>query len=283
MNNQLSDPFVEIFLPALESPHLRELYISGLDITPRSCPHIVAYLSSPNRCRLRSFNCNCNSLGFRGVRSIIDAIKRHNHTIPTVELHANQQPDDDEDTHGWSQYSSWKAYEALLSRVLTRNKLLKLETERQALRLLRYARPLLLHSALLSPAVSSLSTPAPYIPGSPPFLTLPSEIKQYILSFLGPTLSIAQRIRIFNYASTPSTLPPLLPCLFPDSAKGADGQFVAGTYLPTHSTGIWQKEQASARWLRDIGCDGYALEEDEDPDGERVTRTIHMAHAPWRA
>lgn len=260
MNRTLSDSFIEIFLPALKSHHLCELYISGLNMTPRSCPHIVAYLSSPTRCRLRSFSCNGNTFGLRGVRSIIEAIQRHNLSIPIVELHANQLSG----AHGgaYLQYNldAWKVSEALLSRILTRNRLLKHEIERQALRLLRYARPLLLQTSL--PPLPPSSTP--HIPENPPlFLRLPIELQQYILSLFGPTLSTAQRTRIFNYASIASTLPSLLPHL---------------------SSGVlWPGEQAGARWLREIGCDGYELEEDEEPDGERVRWTIEMANMPWRA
>jgi hypothetical protein len=275
MNRRLSDSFIEIFLPALESLHLRELYISGLNITPRSCPHIVTYLSSPARCHLRSFNCNGNVFGLRCDRSIIDAIRQHNHSIPIVELHANQLPagasDDDDETHSvshWQRnFDAWKVSEALLSRILARNRLLKHETERQALRLLRYSRPFLLHT-LPAPVVPSST---PHVPRTSRFLSLPVEIQQYILSIFGPTLSTAQRIRIFNYASKLSTLPPLLPRLSSGATQRVD------------STGVWRGEQASASWLRVVGCDGYELEENEDPDGERVRWTIEMANTPWKA
>ena len=45
------------------------------------------------------------------------------------------------------------------------------------------------------------------------FTHLPTELQLHILSFVAPILSSAQRMRIFTYASSPSTLPTLLPCL----------------------------------------------------------------------
>ena len=285
MNRRLSDSFIEIFLPALKSLHLRDLFISGLNITPRSYSHIVDYLSSPTRCRLRSFNCNGNTFGLRGVRSIIEAIQQHNHIVSIIELHANQNSEGvlekDEETHDgppWQRdFDAWKASEALLSRVLTRNKLLKRETERQALRLLRYSRPLLLHT-LPSPTVLSSTT---HVQGASPFLSLPIEIRQYILSFFGPTLSIAQRIRIFIYASSFSTLPPLLLHPFSTATQGVDALSIDSMYFPIYSAGVRSREHASAGWLRALRCDGFELEADEEPDGKRVRWTIEMANMPW--
>lgn len=276
MNRRLSDSFIEVFLPALNSHHLRELYISGLGITARSCPHIVAYLSSSTRCRLGSFSCNGNAFGLRGVRSIIDAIQWYNYRIPSVELHANQlamhDTDDDDETPNEPRQrdlKAWKSSDELLSRILTRNRLLKCETERQALRLLRYSRPLLLQAS--SPIHVALPSTADF--------SLPTEIREYVLSLFAPTLSIAQRMRIFRYASTPSTLPPLLPRV----TQSEDSRSVEEMYLRNYTVGPWHRKKASARWLRAIECDSYELEEGEEPDGKRVIQTIKMAASVWNA
>ena len=269
-------------MPALKSLHLRELYVSGLNITPRSCPRVVDYLSSPTRCHLRSFICNGNGFGSRGVQSIVDAVRRHNHIISFVELYVNELSEgllEDDGSPLQHDFDAWKASDALLSRILTRNKLLKHETERQALRLLRYARPLLLHT-LTVPTVLSAAT---HVQGASPFFGLPAEIQQYILSFFGPTLSIAQRIRIFVYASTPSTLPPLLPHLISAATRGAAGRSIDSMSFLGHSAGMCNREHARASWLSTVQCDGYELEANEEPDGERVRWTIEMANMPLNA
>lgn len=230
-NNSLSDTFLEAFLPGLTSPHLRELYISALGLSPISTPYITAYLAAPTRCsNLRTFKCNANTLGARGVNSIIQAIESHNYMLLTVELYSNQLSPSDlaslsETDNDERDPNTWRSSDRYLKRVLERNKYLKRETEEGALRLLRYARPVLLH---YSPEAGSISTsdippcssspseaprPSSKTPTPSKSTALPTEIQHHILSFFAPSLSSAQRIRIYRYASDPTTLPQLLPCL----------------------------------------------------------------------
>lgn len=239
-NNSLSDTFLKAFLPGLTSPHLRELYISALGLSPISIPYITAYLSAPARCSsLHTFKCNANALGVRGINSIIRAIESHNYMLLTVELYSNQLSPSDlasvsETENDERDPNTWMSSDRHLKRVLERNKYLKRETEEGALRLLRYARPVLLHyspeadpistsyvtpcssSCVCIPSLSSPSEalrPSSNTPTPSKLTALPTEIQHYILSFFAPTLSPTQRIRIYHYASDPTTLPQLLPCL----------------------------------------------------------------------
>ncbi|KAF7340240.1 RNI-like protein [Mycena venus] len=220
-NRNLSDSFAEVSLPILDSPCLREVHLSAIALTPQAAPHLIAYLSSP-RCRLHTLKCNGNTLGFRAVKSIIRAIERHNFTLLTRMTMR--------ETGGPASLDAWKASDAQIRRVLLRNAHLKRETEKEALQLLRYARPLLLSSSRHVPSTRCSDCPCvevqsavasecvPERPERPhgggfPFRSLPTELQLYIMSFLAPTISPAQRVRIYNYASSPATLPRAGLCL----------------------------------------------------------------------
>ncbi|KAK7031043.1 hypothetical protein VNI00_013833 [Paramarasmius palmivorus] len=246
-NRALSDAFVQVFIPALDCPTLGELHLSATDITYRSAACISDFITSP-RCQLDTLRLNGNHLGFRGVRKIIGALENGNFTLLTLELHANQiavatiggsdntSDEDDDDSVG---PESWKLVETLLSRVVTRNKHLKQAVEKDALELLVYARAVLLRTgrsptrgtgAVAKPCSTSC-TCIPVSGGSTlvkatetslshfPFISLPTELQLYILSLLAPTLSPTQRLNIFTYASSPTTLPRLLPCLSSSSSN----------------------------------------------------------------
>ncbi|THV04704.1 hypothetical protein K435DRAFT_746465 [Dendrothele bispora CBS 962.96] len=248
-NTSLSDTFVNIFLAELDSPTLGELHLSALGITRCSAPRIAAFISSP-RCRLHTFKCNGNSLGFRGVRSIIRAIKKRNFTLLRVELLSNQiaftPPNDpgsdnteDEDDNDVEERrispDAWKSGETLLKVVLARNAHRKRKVEKQALKLLVYSRSLDLKAELphSSPSSPSISTHNGF------HTELPTELQLNVLRFLALTLSTAQRLRIFTYASSLSTLPALLPSLKRLDVTGA-------TCLPDPSTMNLSTGSASA-------------------------------------
>ncbi|KAK7052311.1 RNI-like protein [Favolaschia claudopus] len=312
-NRNLSDPFAETFLPLLEAPHLRELHLSAIDLTPQSGSPLVAYISSP-RCRLHTLKCNGNSLGFRAVKSIIRAIERHNFSLLTVELHANHlvgpvssdntsEEDGDEDMSGPASPDAWKASETQIRRVLFRNSHLKRETEKEAIRLFRYARPLLLcsskHANAPAPSTTTRCTdcscseiPSPNAPergpdtpasNSPPvegifpFHALPTELQLYTLSFLAPSLSPAQRSRIYNFASSPSTLPRLGLCLpslssnsrtcvldpasmpfgFNANTMSPGGGCAGGKCAGSKNSVLCHKEKQRGDWLAVVGCSAY--------------------------
>lgn len=172
-----------------------------------------------------------------------------------------------------------------LHRVLVRNSYWKRQTEKEALILLRYSRPL-----LMRPESSSATTP-PSRPTSPPlrtatslfpFYALPNELKLYILGLLAPSLSSAQRMRIYHYASDASTLPCLLPPLRRDPGKGclADpssllgssvgfqvispnggGQRCAdGKCMGAGNSLLCRREEERNRFLEAMGCCAYEPE-----------------------
>ncbi|KAJ6569471.1 hypothetical protein B0H19DRAFT_1257114 [Mycena capillaripes] len=295
-NRNLSDPFVEVFFPILDSPHLREVHLSAIGLTPQAAPYLIAYLSSP-RCRLHILKCNGNTLGFRAVRSIIRAIERHNFSLLTIELYSNHlvgpvssdntsEEDDDEEGGGPASLDAWKASDAQIRRVLLRNSHLKRETEKEALQLLRYARPLLLSSSGHAPSTRCSDCSCIELPSAvtasdcPPtqsfaFRSLPTELQLYIMSFLAPTLSPAQRIRIYTYASSPTTLPRAGLCLpgFPSRVSSSStcvldpasmpfgmssgGGCAGGKCAGSLNSVVCHKEQQRAEWLATVGCSAY--------------------------
>ncbi|TFK73368.1 hypothetical protein BDN72DRAFT_791004 [Pluteus cervinus] len=296
LNRQLSDDFTSIFLPTLDSPHLTSLHLSALNLSPLSLPYITEYLSDTQRCRLRTLKCNGNVLGFRAVRSIINTISNHNWRILALELHSNHladnhphgqnghggaggptggttsdgTDDDDDDVDRVMDPNAWKLLDSEMYRVLNRNATSNKDTAQQALRLLKYARIVLLQpskseggtggqgplqhpyrprsssAGMLSGTIFSITStsstapaPAPPLPtatqppptpttpiippGTFPFLSLPIEIQLYILSLQTPILTPTQRNRIYHYASSLATLPPLLPRLSTLHGNGGNG------------------------------------------------------------
>ena len=339
-NPKLTDTFAAHFLPLLDSPHLGEIHLSVVGLTRASEPHIIEYITSP-RCQLHTLKANGNNLRIRAVRSIVRAARRANYTLLRLEMHANGltelsddsdvSPSDNEDGAKGS-ITSWKDIEKELKQILTRNSVLKHQVEKEAIVLLRHARPLLLRSkgqtsqaavplpssrsdsrslfsSIGQPLVlSSPATPAPRVETFP-FTQLPTELQLYTLSFLAPILSNAQRIRIFTFASDPSTLPPLLPSLtsgggcIPDPANL---QFSIEDAVPSQSPlgigpggGIQLRKRAGgsasgcaggkcmggvlcrreaekAAWLASVRCTAFELEEEDHHDAhdaeERQTR-----------
>jgi len=263
-NRQLSDPFVASFLPHLDTPHLRDLCLSITGLTPLSIPYIVSYISSP-RCRLHNLSLNGNELGLQGVTDIIQAVEKSNFGLGKLELYSNQRS-----KHGVEEGE--KENEQVLKRALIRNQYLKRQVEREALGLLISARPSLLRPKSIQ-EVPSTSCPASS-PSQPP--SLPTEVQLLILSFLAPTLSNAQRIRIYTYASTFSTLPDLLPRLGSGGSRGGVGLSNPKHFGPLtglsnfKSTGclegcirgiLCQREEERGRWLKLVGCDFYERED----------------------
>ncbi|KZT69098.1 RNI-like protein [Daedalea quercina L-15889] len=310
-NAGLADAFIARFLPFLDAPYLQEMQISVLGLTHASAPHIVEYISSP-RCRLRALRANGNRLGLRGARAIVRAIHRHNFTLAKLEMYANGLADVDPNFSGETSASDdddalraggafWQDSEKELARALQRNKLLREATEREAINLLRYARAVLLkprNASVLSTSQAlvlctrdSLLAPISLErPLAQPFrfTSLPIELQLHVLSFLAPTLSSAQCIRIYTYASSPTTLPPLLPPLasggnLPDPATLPFGGVPMGVGMMLRkrrgfasecdgvvtgskpvTPGSGRKAEERARWLTMTRCDAFELEEDGD-------------------
>ncbi|KIL00308.1 hypothetical protein PAXRUDRAFT_821769 [Paxillus rubicundulus Ve08.2h10] len=304
-NHQLGDAFVERFLPLLHSRHLHELHINAVGLTARSAPVIGAWISSKSlrnsggACCLETLKCSGNSLGVRGVWEIIQAVEKGNWGLVKVEMYANQlaespdtgaisfahQASETESSRVPETEEAWKDSERALHRVLMRNGYWKRQTEKEALILLRYSRPLLLRpkSSLITSSPSQPpSPPLPSATTSFPFYALPNELKLYILALLAPSLSSPQRMRLCNYASDPSTLPPLLPPLRRDLGKGclADPSSVLGATIgfPVITPGVsgqrcaegkcmgagnslhCRREEERNRFLEAVGCCAYEPE-----------------------
>lgn len=146
-----------------------------------------------------------------------------------------------------------------------RNSYWKRQTEREALILLRYSRPLLMRLKSLPTSVSprSISPPLRTATSLFPFYALPNELKLYILGLLAPSLSPAQRMRVCIYASEPSTLPCLLPPLRRDPGKGC----VAGPSGPSGSSAgsqasspVSRRDEERNKFLETTGCCAYEPE-----------------------
>lgn len=235
MNESLSDDFLLNFLSLLNAPRLRELRLSAIGLTPVSGEAIASYISSP-RCRTHVLKFGNNSLGLRAFRSIVRAIKDHNYSLRAIEVHANHPqgnetyPEDESDisNRDTGDLRRWEDCEAVLRSIFLRNSHLRREIGKQAIALLCSSRPLLMqsHHPRVPADREGQLQPEEYNPSLPPaleykgnstqpfaFRSLPLELQHYILSFLVPSLSTVQCIRIFRYASSVYTLPRLLPPL----------------------------------------------------------------------
>ncbi|KAI0363160.1 RNI-like protein [Pilatotrama ljubarskyi] len=329
-NPALTDIFVAHFLPVLDAPYFREVHLSVCGLTEGIAQPLIEYLTSP-RCQLHVLKLNGNQLRARGVWSIVRSIRHANYTLLRMELYAtglsrlpvdsDVSSSDEEDPN--SHPPRWQDVESDLRRSLARNLTLKSLVEKEALALLRYSRVLLLRPKVrdapsplstVSPCsescscvqmstntlFSSIGQPYPLSavsspPGSYfPFTRLPTELQLHILSFLAPILSNAQRLRIFTYASSPSTLPTLLPCLsnggcIPDPASPqftmggpAAGGFGLSTGITLRKRGggsvsacangkcmgagnsvLCRREAERSQWLASVRCTAFELEDEE--------------------
>ncbi|KAH9916966.1 uncharacterized protein BXZ73DRAFT_80934 [Epithele typhae] len=146
----LTDTFVAHFFPLLNAPHIREIHLSVTGLTQASAPHIIEYITS-TRCQLHTLKLNGNRLRIRAVRSIIRALKHGNYTLLRLEMAANgltdidnsDTPPSEDDGGAKGSVVSWQECENELKRLMARNSTLKHHVEKDALSLLRHARPLL--------------------------------------------------------------------------------------------------------------------------------------------
>ncbi len=286
-NLALSDPFLSLFLSHLDAPYLKHLDVSIIGLSSASTPHIISFLTSPRSRRLEIFKCNANSLGFKSVRSIVTAVHRNNFNLFKLELHGNSfepRPDPPlEEGEDVDSLSNQKSNEAKLKAALIRNELLKAATSRAALALLRYARALLFipesrlnsdsptsRALILHPHAAYLIKEDPLPTSVFPFNSLPIELQLLIFSFLAPPLSSSQLVRVFNYAASPDTLPPLVPRLpsrcLPDPStlsfglgqpRGCGGGYCMGA----ENSVSCHKQREQRAWLVEVGCNRFELDE----------------------
>ncbi|KAG1753604.1 uncharacterized protein EDB91DRAFT_1242587 [Suillus paluster] len=287
-NHKLGDAVVETFFHHLRAPRLRELHVNAMGLTARCASGLAEWISSGHNgraCSLHTLKCSGNNLGIKGVWEVIHAIEMGNWSLMNVEVYANQIagteiPNDNSPIQQSGQLPSsetevsWKDAERALHRVLhRRNAYWKRQTEMEALNLLKYSRTLIFRSmASLSSADQQASS------RSFPFHYLPIELRLQIIAVLAPSLSCAQRTRIYDYATDPSTLPPLLPRLQRDMGHGCvadpsrllgasvgftlhnSGGCAEGKCMGTGNSLVCRRDAERTRFLEAVGCRAYEPE-----------------------
>ncbi|KAG2361856.1 hypothetical protein BDR07DRAFT_1609892 [Suillus spraguei] len=291
-NHKLGDAVVEIFFRHLRAPYLRELHINTMGITARCASALAKWISSGHTggaYSLHTLKCNGNNLGIKGVCEVIHAIETGNWSLMNVEVYANQIagidfPNDNSPIQqsgplpSYELQESWKDAEHALRRVLhRRNAYWRRQVELEALSLLKYSRTLILRSkASLSSAnehpMSDLTSK------SFPFYNLPMELRLYILAVLTPSLSCAQRTRIYDYAADFSSLPQLLPRLRRDIGHGcvadpsralgasvgftlySSGGCAEGKCMGTGNSLVCRRDAERTKFLEAVGCRAYEPE-----------------------
>ncbi|KAF9652746.1 RNI-like protein [Thelephora ganbajun] len=251
----LSDAFAERFFSCLDSPHLSNLQLSTIGLTRTAVPRIIEYLSSVRSRRLMTLKLSGNNIGARGAAKIVRSVIQDNFNIVSLEMYGvrtHQGGQDDTNDNSSSETSvtlhgATTGFEEGLRYVLTRNGLLRRHTHAAAFRLLRYSRSLLLEPRR---ANEDESNRIPFR-----IQSLPTELQLNILSLTVDTLSTSQRIRIFQFASDPTTLPAMLPDLRRRQSEGV------------HEPSLLEKSSAPftlsprdanrTQWLRAVGCDIY--------------------------
>lgn len=295
-NLQLGDGFLEYFLPFLHSRSLRELHINDIGLTPRSVSVIATWISCSAKdgqgaCYLQTFKCSGNSLSVRGVWEVVRAIEMGNWALSKVELYANQLAGPRWSASANASLCSERETEVgcarELRKVVMRNDYWKRRTEKEALNLLRYARPLLMRSnplTTLDPFHRNSPDPSLKLDTNSPFFALPNELKMQILALFAPSLSSAQRVRIYNYASDPATLPSLTPTLRRETIRGClvdpsvfsatvgPGVLVSGCpegkCMGANSSLVCRREEERYKFLEAVGCCSY------EPELDRLGRTV---------
>lgn len=283
-NTSLGDGFLAEFLPRLTSPSLRELKLSSISLTTASGAIISSYLTSDACLPLRTLKLNANHLDLAYLYKLQKIMEESNFSLTYLEVFANYI----------AESNKKDAIYLAISRAAKRNMDLARFTRQEALAMLPISRSVLLESMhpltppRTPPSAIKLSLPpklhakqqAPVWSTvvSPtletfPFRQLPIEIQQQILSQLCSHLSACQRVRIFNYASSPETLPSLkLGLAFPSSQKVScigdptatmmSGLTCSGdpkTCLGPGKTLICGREEKRNWWLELVGCDRYEL------------------------
>jgi len=255
-SNSLADSLSNIFFPNLSSPTLSELHLSICSLDASSAPSIISYLASPRSGSLQILKLNGNSFGLEAMTKIVDTLEKLNWSINSLEMHACSA------TLGEGESQDWKTLELRSRTLIMQNMFLAKTTATDALSLLSPARVALLHYGR-------------QLGGSAP--RLPLELVFHTLSFLAPSLSPSQRIRVFKYAASPETLPSLdliLPkprsSYSSPPAKLLLNQQHRCSQYPSDSTlvcpecgrprfieSIASKREMREEWLRKVGCDRF--------------------------
>ena len=284
----------------LRAPRLQELHISIMGLTARCASGLAEWISkrrswhtgSGGARSLHTLKCNGNNLGVNGVYEVIYAIQAGNRSLVKVELYANQIAHTEIPNHNspFQQTTqlpssetqlSWKDAERDLRVVLLQNAHLKRQIEKEALSLLRYSRALIFRSR--APLLSAEQHTSSHLASeSFPFHFLPMELRLQIFAVLAPSLSSAQRARIYEYAADASTLPPLLSlpqrgighgCIAdPSQFLGASvgfalhnsGGCAEGKCMGAGNSLMCRREAERAKFLAAVGCCAYEPECDRN-------------------
>ncbi|KAI0066827.1 hypothetical protein BV25DRAFT_1779661, partial [Artomyces pyxidatus] len=185
-NSQLTDGFFIPFLSALMTPQLQCLLLAAVGLTELSVPALIDYISSPRSRALTELSLNSNNIPHTSVVQFLEAVRKHNYRLTRCELYANFESNLTPEAR-----EHWRADQRFIQKLLSRNLLLSRQVHREAVWLLKHARPV-----LLGRTVDGSNSPR-----------LPIELLVHILSYLSPSLSEAQCARVCNYAGDRSTLP----------------------------------------------------------------------------
>ena len=211
-SNSLGDSFTWVFLSQLTTPYLRELDLSAINMTQAIVPTIADYVRS-TRCRLDRLQCNANSLTLSGAHKILGAIE-DNYSLRNVRLDDLHMDDLITAATIEDRATEWQRCNRALSDVLQRNSMLMARVKDESLALLRYSRALFLRSRMggvkrgtyTLASLSQRSRNSQSFDAPSPFFDLPAELQQEIISYLAPSLSHQQRMRIVYFAADATTL-----------------------------------------------------------------------------
>ncbi|KAF8527632.1 hypothetical protein BU17DRAFT_39422 [Hysterangium stoloniferum] len=234
-NANLGDVIASTLLPNLSARNLNELHFSGCSLKPTAMPAILSYITSPRALSLHILKLNGNPFGMNLVLRVVEILERCNWSITLLEMHACGHSEGILDGS-----DSWRDYDRRLSVILNRNRIFGKKTAEEALFLLRHARPALLaYGRGQNKGVQA---------------RLPPELIIYTLSFLAPSLSAAQHIRVCSYAGKGDTLPS-----FGLSMPTASSHQPIATFLWLNSSQqvTPRGEEARTAWLRQVECDRY--------------------------
>ncbi|KAH0826606.1 hypothetical protein J3R83DRAFT_4969 [Lanmaoa asiatica] len=211
-SSSLGDSFAQVFLPQLTTPYLRELDLSAINMTRAIVPTLADYVRS-TRCRLERLQCNANSLTLTGARRIVSAIEE-NSSLRCVRLDDLHIDDQAAAVVAEDRTIGWQGCNRALSAVLQRNSARMALVKDESLALLRYSRALFLRSGMggvtngvhTFASLSRRSRNSQSFDAPSPFFDLPAELQQEIISYLAPSLSHQQRMRIVYFAADVTNL-----------------------------------------------------------------------------
>jgi len=213
-NPQAGDSFLASFLRYLHAPELEHLNLSAMNLTPASHDILIEYLSSTASRTLRIFECNGNRLTRPFADTLIHCLWTGNYWLKHIQLHGNllnsmtlpgevathspsTVPPDLQANGMDSPMKPWPACEEDMKYALQRNNLVGDLAANTAVRILPYARIIVLQLGTSEREVTLAQSSK--IP--PPPSSLPFELKALILNELAPSLSLNQCHRIAQYVS----------------------------------------------------------------------------------